>query len=230
MGVGTEQLQTTAILPIKRLGAAHGRLAGVLKQKERSKLAEAMFLDLLTKIRRSQTIGTALVVTSDKWVARHARWLGHSVLEQAGDLGHSRAAAAGVRAAIADGAQRVAMLPADCPLLDPRELDDRLGNTPRAALIVPDRHGTGTNALVLTPPDAFEPAFGPDSCYRHVSRARAAGFGFAVEEIPSLALDLDTPDDMRELRDALLLDPDPAPRTARVLWELGDRTEPVAAA
>ncbi|MGH2922641.1 MAG: hypothetical protein ACRDKH_01240, partial [Solirubrobacterales bacterium] len=144
------------------------------------------------------------------------------------DLGHSSAAEAGARAALAAGAERVAMLPVDCPLLDPRELDDRLGNTPRAALIVPDRHATGTNALVLSPPDAFEPAFGPDSCARHVSRARAAGVAFALEAIPSLALDLDTADDMRDLREALLLDPEPAPRTARVLWELGER-EPVAA-
>ena len=71
------------------------------------------------------------------------------------------------------------------------------GARPRAALIVPDRHGTGTNALVLSPPDAFAPAFGPDSCARHVSRARAAGISFALERIESLAIDLDTPEDMR---------------------------------
>ena len=222
-------MQTTAILPIKRLGSAHRRLAAVLDDDERTKLAEAMFVDLLAKIRRSETIDSTLIVTADPAVARHSRWLGHSVLEQDRDNGHSRAAADGARAARADGAERVAMLPADCPLFDPRELDQRLGRTPRSALIVPDRHGTGTNALVLTPPGAFEPAFGPDSCSRHVARARAAGVAFALEKVESLALDLDTPADMRDLRDALLLDPDPAPRTAEVLWELGDRLEPLAA-
>jgi len=223
-------VQTTAILPIKRLDAAHGRLAPVLDPKERRLLAEAMFLDFLLKIRHSRTIDTTLVVTSDPAVERQTRWLGHTVLEQAEDAGHSQAASAGARAAMEAGAERVAMLPADCPLFEPDELDHRLGNTPRAALIIPDRHRTGTNALVLSPPDAFEPSFGPDSCARHVSCARAAGLGFALEEVGSLALDLDTPQDMRDLRDALLLDPDPAPRTAQVLWELGDRTEPVAAA
>ena len=93
--------------------------------------------------------------------------------------------------------------------------------TPRAALIVPDRHGSGTNALVLSPPDAFEPAFGPDSCARHISRARAAGISFAYEELESLALDLDTPEDMYLLRDALLLAPERALRSAQVLWEFG---------
>jgi 2-phospho-L-lactate guanylyltransferase len=96
-------------------------------------------------------------------------------------------------------------------------------------LIVPDRHGTGTNALVLAPPDIFLPAFGPDSCARHVSRARAAGISFALEEIESMGIDLDTPEDMSLLRDRLLLDPEPAQRTAKVLWELGDRTQPAAA-
>jgi len=229
MGIGANHVQTTAILPIKRLASAHGRLAGVLSSSERHLLAEAMFRDMLGKLRRARTIDDTLIVTADEGVARHSRWLGHAVLEQPGDLGHSIAAAAGARAALAEGAERVAMLPVDCPLFDPRELDDHLGNTPRTALIVPDRHGTGTNALVLAPPDAFEPAFGPDSCARHIARARAAGLGFALETIPSLALDLDTADDMRELREALLLDPEPAPRTARVLWELGERAEPVAA-
>ena len=117
------------------------------------------------------------------------------------------------------------MLPTDCPLLDPAEVDDRLGRTPRAALIVPDRARTGTNALVLSPPDAFQPAFGPDSCAQHVTRARAARISFALEEWESLALDLDTPEDMRDLRDALLLAPERALRSAQVLWELGGEIE-----
>jgi 2-phospho-L-lactate guanylyltransferase len=225
-----EDLKTTAIIPVKRLETAHSRLADLLSAEERFKLAESMFLDVLTTMRRSRNVDETLVVTADDSVARQARWLGHEVLRQEEDTGHSQAAIAGARAAMKQGADRVAMLPADCPLLDIDELDDRLGKTPRAALIVPDRHGTGTNALVLSPPDAFEPAFGPDSCARHVSRARASGVSFALEEIDSLALDLDTREDMTKLRDSLLLDPEPAPRTAKVLWELGARAESTAAA
>jgi 2-phospho-L-lactate guanylyltransferase len=121
------------------------------------------------------------------------------------------------------------MLPVDCPMLDPGELDAHIGRSPRTVLIVPDRHGTGTNALVLAPPDIFTPVFGPDSCYRHVSRARGTGISFALERVESMAIDLDTPEDMSLLRDRLLLDPHPAPKTAEVLWELGDRTQPAAA-
>ncbi len=222
-------MKTTAIIPVKELGSAHTRLDGALDPDERARLAEAMFLDTLHKIRRAKTIDDVLVVTADQSVARHAGWMGHRVLRQETDGGHTQAAEAGARAAMGSGADRVAMLPVDCPLLDPAELDRHLGRSPRTALIVPDAAGTGTNALVLCPPDVFSPAFGPDSCARHVSRARGSGVSFSLEGIDSLAQDLDTPADLVVLRDALLLDPSPAPRTAKVLWELGARTQPAAA-
>ena len=214
---------------MKGLSDANRRLNGTLAADERYRLAEALFLDLIVKLPRSRCIDDILVVTSDPSVARQARWFGHRVLEQKSDEGHSDAAAAGARAAMADGSARVVMLPVDCPTLDIEELDAHVGRSHRTALIVPDRHGTGTNALVLAPPDVFLPVFGPDSCGRHVSRARASGISFALEELESLAMDLDTPEDMSLLRDRLLLDPQPAPRTAEVLWELGDRSQQAAA-
>jgi 2-phospho-L-lactate/phosphoenolpyruvate guanylyltransferase len=214
-------MKTLGILPVKRLDQAFGRLAGVLEPKERARLAEAMFLDALGTLRQCRVLDEILVVTSDPAVARQARWLGSLLVEQSEDTGHADAAGRGARAAVELGADRVAMLPTDCPLMEAAEIDEHLGRSPRAALIVPDRHGTGTNALVLSPPDAFQPAFGPDSCARHISRARAAGISFALEELGSLSLDLDTPEDLQLLRDALLLAPESALRSAQVLWELG---------
>lgn len=218
------QMRTTAILPVKRLDASHTRLSETLSMEQRSSLAQALFLDMLSKLRRSRSIDECVVVTADPWVARHARWTGHEALEQDEDGGHSQAALAGTKFAMDRGAERVALLPIDCPLFDPAELDSHLGRTPSAA-IVPDRHRTGTNALVLSPPDAFTPAFGPDSCARHVARARAANVGFAIATIDSLAFDLDTSEDLNELRGRLLLDPEPAQRTATVLWEIGALAE-----
>ena len=229
MGADSDTLHTTAIVPVKGLSVANGRLDGLLSADERKRLAEALFLDLIVKLPRSRCIDDFLIVTSDDSIARQARWFGHMLLVQEADEGHSEAASAGARAAMAEGAQRVVMLPVDCPMLDIDELDAHVGRSPRTVLIVPDQHGTGTNALLLTPPDIFMPAFGPDSCARHVSRARASGISFALEEIESMAIDLDTPEDFAVLRDKLLLDPQPAPRTAQVLWELGDRTQPAAA-
>lgn len=222
-------LHTTAVVPVKGFSIANERLDGLLSADERKRLAEALFLDLIVKLPRARCLDDLLIVTSDESIARQARWFGHKVLIQGSDEGHSEAASAGARAAMADGADRVAMLPVDCPMLETDELDAHVGRSPRTALIVPDHHGTGTNALVLTPPDVFVPAFGPDSCARHVSRARATGISFALERIESIAFDLDAPEDFSLLRDKLLLDPQPAPRTAQVLWELGDRTQPAAA-
>jgi 2-phospho-L-lactate guanylyltransferase len=225
----SNNVYTTAIVPVKGLTVANGRLNGVLSAEERNQLAEALFLDLIVKLPRSRCIDDVLVVTADKSIARQVRWFGHKVLLQESDDGHSEAAAAGARAAMAEGAQRVAMLPVDCPMLETDELDAHIGRSPRTVLIIPDRHGTGTNGLVLAPPDIFLPAFGPDSCSRHVSRARAAGISFALEKVDSMGIDLDTAEDYTLLRDRLLLDPQPAPRTAKVLWELGERTQPAAA-
>jgi 2-phospho-L-lactate/phosphoenolpyruvate guanylyltransferase len=228
MKVTRENLHTIAVVPVKGLATANARLDDVLAPPERTRLAEAMFLDAIMKLPRCRNLDGVLVVTSDPSVERQARWFGNRVLVQERDVGHAEAASAGAMAALAEGADRVAMLAVDCPLMDPEQLDAHLGRSPRAAMIVPDRHKTGTNALVLSPPDAFESAFGPDSCARHVSRARAAGISFALEEIESLAIDLDTPEDLTLLRDRLLLDPEPAPRTARVLWELGNRAREAA--
>jgi 2-phospho-L-lactate guanylyltransferase len=125
---------------------------------------------------------------------------------------------AGIARAEVDGADCVVLLPGDCPLLDPRELDRLLTALPASYVaIVPDRHGTGTNALVLAPPSAIEPAFGEGSCARHVAAARQAGVPFAVEELPSLALDLDTPADVVALTRELARQPKRARRTAKAL-------------
>jgi 2-phospho-L-lactate/phosphoenolpyruvate guanylyltransferase len=229
VGTDSNNVHTTAIVPVKGLTVANGRLDGLLSADERTQLAEALFLDLIVKLPRSRSIDDVMVVTADKSIARQVRWFGHKVLLQESDEGHSEAAAAGAHAAMAEGAQRVAMLPVDCPMLETDELDAHIGRSPRTVLIIPDRHGTGTNGLVLAPPDVFLPAFGPESCSRHVSRARATGTSFALEEVHSMGIDLDTAEDYTLLRDRLLLDPQPAPRTAKVLWELGERTQPAAA-
>jgi 2-phospho-L-lactate guanylyltransferase len=82
---------------------------------------------------------------------------------------------------------------------------------------VPDRHGTGTNALVLAPTQAIRPAFGEGSCARHVAAAREADIPFAVEEIESLGLDLDTPADIIALTRELAKGSRRARRTAKAL-------------
>jgi 2-phospho-L-lactate guanylyltransferase len=107
-------------------------------------------------------------------------------------------------------------------LLDADELDGALERMHQGRVaVVPDRHGTGTNALLLCPADAIGPAFGPGSCARHTERGEHAGHEVAVEPLPSLALDVDTPDDLDAIAALLESEPDRAPATASALVELG---------
>ena len=152
-----------------------------------------MFSDVLTALRRSSAVADILVVTRDHGAQQIAGGHGALVLDDE-EHGHSPAALLGVRYAIEHGYERALLVPGDCPVLDPRELD---------ALIVPDRHGAGTNALLLTPPDSIAPAFGPDSRERHVTDAEAAGMTPEVIEVASLALDIDTPEDLEALQGTL---------------------------
>ncbi len=84
---------------------------------------------------------------------------------------------------------------------------------------MPDRHGTGTNGLLLTPPDAIAPSFGPDSCERHRALAQAAGAACRLQRPSSLLLDIDTGADLQALRERLSGDPARASRTRAVLGE-----------
>jgi 2-phospho-L-lactate guanylyltransferase len=159
-----------------------------------------------------------IVVTGEPVAERAAREQGGEIVPDRDDAGHSEAASAGVARALELGADCAVLLPGDCPLLDPRELDAALERVSAGRVgIVPDRHGTGTNALLLAPPDAIAPAFGEGSRERHARRAGAAGLDAALEPVDSLALDLDTPDDLAALQEVLGAAPDRAPRTAAAL-------------
>jgi 2-phospho-L-lactate/phosphoenolpyruvate guanylyltransferase len=211
-------LKATAVLPVKRFGAAKQRLAAGIDDERRTALVAAMFEDVLEAIAGARSIERTIVVTGDPHAAGLARAAGAELVADPGEGGHSEAALAGAARARELGAECIVLLPGDCPILDPRELERLLTGMPeRYVGVVPDRHGTGTNALALAPPDAIEPAFGEGSCARHVAAARAAGVPFAVEELPSLALDLDTPADVVALTRELAERPGRAPRTARAL-------------
>jgi 2-phospho-L-lactate/phosphoenolpyruvate guanylyltransferase len=211
-------LKATAVLPIKRFAAAKQRLAAGMDGRRRRELVEAMAADVLAAIGEARAIERTIVVTDEPAAVELAAAVGAEVVDDPGEGGHVGAALAGIARAEDAGAACVALLPGDCPLLDPRELDRLLTGIPeRYVGIVPDRHGTGTNALVLSPPTAIVPAFGEGSRARHVAAAREAGIPFDVEEVASLALDLDTPADLIALTRALESHPGRASRSARAL-------------
>jgi 2-phospho-L-lactate guanylyltransferase len=211
-------LNATAVLPVKRLGAAKQRLAAGLDAERRRELAGAMVADVLEAIGDARSIDRLIVVTGDPVAQELASGAGAEIVPDPEDAGHVEAALAGIARAEVEGAGQVILLPGDCPLLDPRELDRLLTGVPdRYVGIVPDRHGTGTNALLLSPPNAIVPAFGEGSRDRHVEAAREAGIPFGVEELPSIELDLDTPADVIALTRELAKNSKRARRTAKAL-------------
>lgn len=211
-------MKATAIVPVKRLGTAKQRLATGIPRERREALVLAMLSDVLTAIGESRSVERTIVVSDEPGAVELAGDVGAEVVPDPGEGGHSGAALAGIARAEELGARCVVLLPGDCPLLAPRELDRLLTGLPEPfAAIVPDRHGTGTNALALCPPRAIAPAFGEGSCARHVAIAREAGIPHAVEELHSLGLDLDTPADVVALTMELERNRSRAPRTARAL-------------
>jgi 2-phospho-L-lactate guanylyltransferase len=211
-------LNAIAVLPVKRFGAAKQRMAAGVTGRQRRNLAEAMVADVLEAIGRARAIERTVVVTGDPIAQELAAAAGAEVVPDPEDAGHIEAAQAGIARAEADGGERVVLLAGDCPLLDPRELDRLLTGVPGNYVgVVPDRHGTGTNALLLSPPNAITPAFGEGSRDRHVEAARQAGVPFGVEELPSIELDLDTPADVIALTRELEKRPGRAKRTAKAL-------------
>jgi len=209
-------VRATAVLPVKRFGAAKSRLESLSGRRRRS-LAAAMLEDALEAIGAARSIERTIVVSGERGAARPARAAGAELIDDP-DEGHVEAALRGVLRAAELGARCVVLLPGDCPLLDPRELDGLVSAAvERCAIVVPDRHGTGTNALLLAPPDAIRPAFGAGSRARHCDLAREAGVPCSIERVDSLALDLDTPADLIALTRELEQRPGRARRTAKAL-------------
>ena len=195
-------MRTLAIVPIKSLANAKQRLAKSLAGGSRRSLVQAMFSDVLGALRRTEGIDAIAVITDDVVADSLARADRVVVLPDGRETGQSQATEVGIAYAAEQGFDRVLLVPGDTPLLSPVELEallERCAADRVAAAIVPDRHGTGTNALLLSPPGALAPSFGPDSFERHIAHAREADIVHRVEHVPSLALDIDTPSDLAAL-------------------------------
>ena len=215
-------MNSVAVITAKRFPAAKQRMAGGVPEERRLALVEAMLGDVLEAVTGARQVNFTVVVTGEVAAADLAAGHGAEVIHDPEDAGHIGAAELGIERAIELGAECVILLPGDCPLLEAREIDSLLTGIPeKFVTVVPDRHGTGTNALVLRPPDAIKPAFGEGSCQRHLRLARDAGLPHDTEAVAGLALDLDTPADIVALTTKIEMvratGGNPAPRTAAVL-------------
>jgi 2-phospho-L-lactate guanylyltransferase len=188
-----------AIVPVGRLDGAKSRLGDTLDAEERHELAIDMLERTVRAALASTSIDETLVVSPDRDVlARAAEGGARTLLQRSQGL--NRGLREARDDAIAGGADAVLIVPIDLPLVSPAALEQLIA--PLAAIaerpvvvLALDRHGRGTNGLLVSPPDAIEFGFGGDSRAAHAACAAEAGARYIEVDGP-LALDIDTPDDL----------------------------------
>lgn len=205
-----------AVVPVKRLGYALGRLSGVLDRAERRVLQSAMLGDVLAALAGSSRLGEIVVVTSDERARAVAESIGaRTVADHDPPEGINAAVEIGLGALDSHSALVVV---SDLPLITAADVDHLIGAAPDGDAVVFARSedGTGTNAMLLTPPRALRPALGPGSLGRHLGQAAAEGLPAEVVYHPGIGLDVDTPGDLAELARR-----EPGGATGRALARLG---------
>jgi 2-phospho-L-lactate guanylyltransferase len=208
-----------ALVPVKRLATGKTRLARDLEPGALAGLVLAMLEDVVAALRATPGVDCVAVVTPDPEVAAAARRHGaRAILEPTPGLGPSLDAAA--RRLAGEGATALLVVLGDVPGAEPgdlaRMLDALRELGGRGVVLAPSRDG-GSAALLRSPPDAIESRFGPESAEAHRDLARQAGVPFRELALPSLAIDLDSREDLADF----LAAPSGGPRTRARLRALG---------
>lgn len=204
--------RVVAIIPVGSLEGAKSRLGAVLDAEERHDLTLRLARRTIAAAVAADGIAEVLVITPEDLVRTLAAELGARPILQR-DSGLNRGIVAARGEALAAGADAILVLPIDLPDISPEAiaavvdtLDAGGGMVNPLVAIVPDRHGRGTNALLVAPPDAIDVCFGGDSAAAHSAAAQAAGARLVVLGGP-LMLDLDTPDDLLLVEQGLRTEP-----------------------
>jgi 2-phospho-L-lactate guanylyltransferase len=187
-----------AIVPVKPLRRGKSRLSGVLSEDERTALNHCLLANTLDVLASVSQIEHTLVVSRDPQALALARAHGARTVQEQGLPQLNIAIARATVVAINHAVRGVLILPADLPLLtgtDVQALVER-ATEPPVVVISPDRHGHGTNALLVSPTGRIHFSFGAGSFERHCGLARKAGARLEICDRPNLALDVDLPQDL----------------------------------
>ena len=191
-------VEVHAVVPVKDLGNAKQRLAGVLGQPERTALFRAMLEDVLEALAGAASIARIVLVTRDAQAMALARRYDAECLVEPDNRGHTAAVELAAGALAARGAEALLQVPGDIPRVTSGEIEAVIAaHAPAPAVtIAPSRDHRGSNAVLCSPPDAFPFRFGDDSFHPHLAAARAMGIEPTVVERAGIGLDIDTPDDL----------------------------------
>lgn len=189
------------LLPIKDLRNAKQRLAGVLTPEERYGLAQAMLADTIRAVRSVLSAAKIFVITNYEPTMEAAAKFGWEILREEHQVSESASVDFASRLCAERGVTALLRLPLDLPLVQSSDIDELLAAeyAAPAVVLVPSRDGTGTNAILRTPPALFPSHFGPDSFAKHRDEAQRAGAAIIVRRNSRLELDVDDEADLREL-------------------------------
>lgn len=194
-----------AVLPVKSPANALSRLAGPLSPNERKELATRLFRRALAVLGVVSKLDELIVVSIDHAVLDVAHAAGARILREPDQVSHNHAAERGAEMALGLGAKTVLSAAIDVPLATSIEYEELLEASDRSSaptlIVVPSLDGTGTNALVRTPPDVIGSAFGSGSFVRHEAAGISAGAQVRTMAPPGIVLDLDTPEDLLALEE-----------------------------
>lgn len=185
-----------ALVPLKRLGGAKSRLRGLLSKEERVQLMQVMLADVLSAVDRAESVSAVTLVSSEPSAARLAHDHGVEWWDDRG-LPWNEALSAAMAEVI--DMPVAAVISADIPLVLSDEIQELVAATPQAGIAVARATDGGTNAVCLRPSGIIETCFGYEgSAALHASIARDAGVQARIVDVPGLALDLDTPEDVQQ--------------------------------
>jgi 2-phospho-L-lactate/phosphoenolpyruvate guanylyltransferase len=194
-----------AIVPVKPLRYGKSRLAEVLTSDERTDLNRRMLAHTLDTLTAIPEIEHVLVVSRDQAALALAREYGARTVQENGSP-HLNVALTRATVVAKNYATRgVLIIPADLPLITPEDVRVMLERAvdPPVVVVTPDRRRDGTNALLVCPTGLIEYEFGPGSFQRHCERAQNAGARLEICDLPSLALDMDLPEDLELVSETL---------------------------
>jgi 2-phospho-L-lactate guanylyltransferase len=189
-----------ALVPVKSLTEAKGRLAALLSDDERRRLALAMLEDVLAALSGVSALAQVAVVSPDPDALDRARALAaHPIAEPPSSRGINQALSHAAARLVDRGADALLILAADLPSARPSDLEALLDALPDRGIALVPTDDRGTGALALRPPDAIVFHYGRNSSVLHKREAAARRVPARVLHLDSLSHDVDQPDDLHRL-------------------------------
>ena len=218
------------LIPVKEFREAKKRLAPHFSSVERAALAEAMCEDFFEVVAATRCAERVFVVSKEPGALVRARERGWETILETRQISESDSVDAASQYCAAQGVRALLRLPIDLPLAEPqdieavfRKFDEKCDGAP-ATVLVPSKDGTGTNALLRTPPGLFPSRFGPNSFALHLAEAERSGARICLLRNTRLELDVDELEDLRGVHMRL------RPSSATARWcrehnigDMGDR-------